>query len=75
MKNNVLIRPEIRNGLSRVATVLAAGRSNSIHTVTPTQLVNDLLFEEWQRKYPGMMFPNEKGEIIPIECTPLLVKT
>lgn len=70
-----IIRPEIRGGLSRAIIVLAERRSNEIHKVTPTQLVNDLLFEEWKKEYPGMMFPDVNGDIIPIECTPLLVKS
>lgn len=65
----LLIRPEIKDGLLRAAQFLARERSNEIHTVTPTQLVNDLIFEEWEREHPSMMFPDVDGDVIQIECT------
>lgn len=68
-----LIRPEIKDGIKRAVLYLAHERSSEIYTVSPTQLINDLVFEEWQRKHPNMMFPNVDGEVIQIECTPVLV--
>ena len=69
-----IARPEIRNGLLRALYMLAVERSNDIYTVTPTQLVNRLIFEEWERKHPGMMFPDINGDVKQIECTPLPLK-
>lgn len=71
----LIIRPEIKDGLMRAVFYLANERSNEVYTISPTQLVNDLVFEEWQRKHPNMMFPNDvDGKVIQIECTPALVK-
>jgi hypothetical protein len=70
-----IVRPEIKDGLLRAAYYLAQERSNDFHTVTPTQLVNDLVFEEWERKHPGMMFPDVNGDVVQIECTPSLLKS
>ena len=72
MKN--ISRPELKGCLRLVAIQLAKDRSNPVHTKTLTQLVSDLVFEEWQRKYSGMMFPDENGDIVPLECTPSRVK-
>lgn len=69
-----IIRPEIRDGLSRAAQFLAGERSNAVYTVTPTHLINDLIFEEWERVHPGMMFPDINGDVIQIECTPSPLK-
>lgn len=70
-----IIRPEIRDGILRASQMLADERSNEVHTVTPTQLVNDLIFEEWERKHPSMMFPDVNGDVIQIECTPSPLKS
>lgn len=70
-----LARPEIRDGLLRALQLLAVERGNSVYTISPTQLVNDLIFEEWERKHPGMMFPDVNGNVIPLECTPLPLKS
>ncbi len=70
-----LARPEVRDGLLRALTMLADERSNEIYIVSPTQLVNDLILEEWNRKHSGMMFPDINGDVIQIECTPSLHKT
>ena len=43
--------------------------------VNPTKFVNDLVFEEWDRTHHGMMFPDENGGVMPIECTPMRVNT
>jgi len=59
----------------RALQFLASERSNDVHTVTPTQLVNDLIFEEWSREHPGMMFPDVNGDVIQIECTPSPLKS
>ena len=63
------VRPEIKDGLLRAAVWLSGERCNDVCAVMLTQLVNDLVFEEWQRTHPGMMFPDERGEVMPIECT------
>ena len=70
-----LVRPEIKDGLLRAAVYLSGERCDDVCTVTVTQLVNDLVYEEWERKHPGMMFPNERWEIVPIECTPSPLNT
>ncbi len=69
-----IVRPEIKDGFSRALKMLAGERCSEVVTVTPTQLVNDLVFEEWDRKHPGMMFPDVNGVVMQIECTPLQVK-
>lgn len=66
----MLIRPEIYNRAVFAIRRLAQDRSNQVHTVTPTELINSLLLEEWARKYPGMMFPDESGAIMPLPRTP-----
>ena len=65
-----IIRPEIKDGLARAVEYLANERTTEFNKSTPTQLINDLVFEEWERKHPGMMYPNSDGEVIPQECTP-----
>lgn len=71
----MIVRPEIKGGILRALEMLANERSNEVHKVTPTQLVNDLVFEEWNRKHFGMMFPDVNGGVIRMECTPLSLNT
>jgi hypothetical protein len=59
-------RPEITGELRRAALLMAQERSTLVVSVTLTRLVNDLLFDEWQRTHPNMMFPNESGEVLPL---------
>lgn len=66
---------EIRGGLLRALKKLAEERSNDIDTVSLTQLMNDLIFEEWERKHPNMMFPDVNGDVIQLECTPSPLKS
>ena len=70
-----IARPEIKGGLLRAALLMAQERSTPVVSVTLTRLVNDLLFDEWQRLFPNMMFPDDNGKVLPIECTPSRVNT
>lgn len=70
-----IARPEIKKGLLRAALLMAQERGTPVHTVSLTQLVNDLLFDEWQRSHPAMQLPKENGEVKPLECTPMRVNT
>lgn len=69
-----IIRPEIKGRAALALEYLAQEESNTIHKVTPTELVNTWLLKAWQEKHAGMMYPDESGVIIQIECTPALVK-
>ena len=41
--STMIFRPEVRDGLCRAAIMLARERSNTIYTITTTQLVNNLI--------------------------------
>lgn len=69
-----IIRPEIRERVALAVEHLARERSSEVHTVTPTELLNTLILEEWERKHPGMMFPDKNGSIMPSGCTPSPLK-
>ena len=62
-----LARPEIKDGLLRAAVMRAKERSNEVHQVSLTEYINALILEDWEKNHPKMMFPNEKGDIEPIE--------
>jgi hypothetical protein len=70
-----LARPEIRDRILFAAQMLSSERSDCMHVISLTQFVNGLIFEEWNRKHPGMMFPDINGIVMPIECTPSQVNT
>lgn len=42
-----IVRPQIKGGILCALEMFADERSNEVHKVTPTQLVNDFVFEEW----------------------------
>jgi len=69
MKKSPLLRPEIRDRAVFALQKLAHDRNDAVYSMTPTALVNYLILEEWQRRYPGMMFPDENGKIMPLPCT------
>jgi hypothetical protein len=66
-----LLRPEIKNRTAFALKKLAEERSNAVHVVTYTELVNILIQEEWQRVHSDMQFPDQLGNTVSIECTSL----
>ncbi len=62
-----VFRPKINSPAAiRAALLLASERSDEVHKCTPTELINRLLREEWERRHPGMMYPDQDGKIHPL---------